>query len=145
MVCELELKFKANNTSPTGTTWSNMTAPVMDSFTDGFESCSAGTTPTAVVTEIQGASSTTNWQSLGSDGQYRLVSYTYQPDAGIGLNEAPGTGILTVEGRNVGADDVISRLTVEIPIITDLHGTKMTPKIKSKPSTTKKTRYLKLS
>ena len=94
----------------TGTTWSNMTATVIGA-------CSSGvSTIQAVIDEIQNASSTTNWQSLGSDGEYKLVSYIYQPDAGVGLNESPGTGILTLEGRRSGINDAVSRLTVEIPI-----------------------------
>ena len=117
----------ADTSCSTGTTWSNITASVIDAGGGGggggggaCSSSSGTTTEQAVIDYINAtASSTTSWQSLGSDGEYRLISYIYQPDVGSGLNEAPGTATLTVEGRRIGVDDAVSRLTVKIPITID--------------------------
>jgi Tfp pilus assembly protein PilX len=73
--------------------------------------------------------STTQWQDIDSSdssrGQYRLVSYTFQPDIGTAPT-APGTSTLIVEGRvnqrgsgSSATTDVgtsTSRLQVKIPI-----------------------------
>lgn len=51
----------------------------------------------------QVANQGSNWQAINpkdlSQGQLRLVNYQYVPDLGVDPNQAPGTGILQVEGR----------------------------------------------
>jgi hypothetical protein len=66
------------------------------------------------------------WKSVSTnpnDGQFRLVSYFYKPDATEGAPLLPGTGELTIEGRvNQNTDDTASnrtsmtRIDVQFPV-----------------------------
>ena len=103
--------------SSTTSSWSNATA------ISGLTSCSGGNATTV------SNNATTQWQDIDSSdssrGQYRLVSYAYQPDTGSG-NSAPGTGTLIIEGRvnqsgsgTSASKDVgtsTTRLQVKIPV-----------------------------
>jgi hypothetical protein len=118
---------QASDESPacqTGVTWD-----VIDEQTlEGPNACSTGG---ALVTTIQ-ASAGTSWKNLEEDnperGQYRLISYTYEPDDPSEPNKAPGTGILIVEGRvnqigsgataeKDGSRTATTRIRAEIPVI----------------------------
>lgn len=61
-------------------------------------SCGTFSVNSTVATAVS-AAATLDWQDVDpshpSKGQYRLISYTYSPTAGV----TPGTGTLTVEGR----------------------------------------------
>jgi Tfp pilus assembly protein PilX len=106
-----------------GTTWSNLTASILG----GSATCNSSDPRVAAV---NAAASTTAWQNLDSSdlskGQYRLVSYTYTPDAGVSAPNAPGTGTLIVEGRvsegaassagNANPSTATSRLQIVFPI-----------------------------
>lgn len=69
----------------------------------------------------------TNATTKKTKGQYRLISYTYQPNSDVAAHQAPGTGRLIVEGRigqidndsgsaSPGVSTGITRLQVEIPV-----------------------------
>lgn len=77
--------------------------------------------------------SVTTWQNVDlnvpsdpTQGQYRLVDYTYTPNSGVIAPAAPGTGTLTVEGRvnqtgtgSTATEDVrtaTTKLQVNIPV-----------------------------
>lgn len=112
-----------------GTTWSNITADVLDPnntssssacSTSTSSSTSSSTTGALTATQIQTLADTSTWQNVDDNnpnlGQYRLVSYIYQP-----TTDTLGTGILTVEGRlpqssNGPMADTVSRLVAEIPV-----------------------------
>ena len=112
-----------------GTTWSNITADVLDpNNTSSSSACSTSTSSTTsssttgalTATQIQTLADTSTWQNIDDNnpnlGQYRLVSYIYQP-----TTDTLGTGILTVEGRlpqpsNGPMADTASRLVAEIPV-----------------------------
>jgi hypothetical protein len=61
-------------------------------------------------------SMTDNWQNLTNTGtppQYKLIDYSYEPDAGIDPNNAPGTGTLVIGGKR---GDSESYITIKIPV-----------------------------
>jgi hypothetical protein len=91
-------------------------------------SCGTTTTDTSSAL-ISALAQSLEWQDISSDpndGQFRLVSYIYTPNANA--NEPPGTGELTVEGRTAqdAADAVkadnkayntgVARIKAEIPV-----------------------------
>jgi hypothetical protein len=69
---------------------------------------------------------TNQWKSVSTnpaDGQFRLVSYFYKPDATGGAPFLPGTGELTLEGRvNPNSDNTASnrtsttRIKIQFPV-----------------------------
>lgn len=111
----------------TGTTWSNVTSTTPETTPELRDRCDSNIN--TVVNKINAAANT-DWKDVDSSdpssGQYRLFSYTYEPNSGISNNKAPGTGTLTVEGRvnqsgsgNTASSSVgtaTSRLQVNIPV-----------------------------
>ncbi len=99
----------------TGTTWSNMNSDPLASLVSPL--ClpsSTSTMTTAQIADVQAAAST-DWQTYNTNGQYKLISYTYKSDTGTG-NEVPGTATLIMESENIGSTGVATRLEVLIPI-----------------------------
>ena len=102
----------------TAVNWANITDTT--SLASGSSYCTTSTSTTVTTTEagIINGQASTGWKDFEGDSQYRLVSYTYQPD---GLpNTSPGMGTLIVEGQNdKTADETvrgITRMKFSIPI-----------------------------
>lgn len=72
------------------------------------------TNPNEPITQIQSYARQEwiNATSNPADGQYRLMSYQYQPNA---INAAIGTGTLVVQGR-INPDDAIRTATAQIKV-----------------------------
>ena len=104
----------------TGVNWANITDTT--NFASGSSYCTTTTSTTVTSSEaaIINAQALTAWKTFESDSDYRLVSYTYQPD---GLpNTSPGTGTLIVEGRNDDTASGITRMEFSIPITENTNG-----------------------
>jgi len=113
------------NTGPSPVSWGN------PSTIEGIENpCTAD----SEITNVKN-NAINSWQYVDdtstttkrTKGQYRLVSYTYQPNTGVAANQAPGTGTLVVEGRigqvdnsdgtaSLGISTGTTRLQVKIPV-----------------------------
>jgi Tfp pilus assembly protein PilX len=86
-----------------------------------LDPCISSPTGAADLVKDYGNDTTNNeWKNLGinpDEGQFRLVSYVYQPDNTISVSpQEPGTGKLIVEGRVNGSDlsrTSIARLSVQ--------------------------------
>jgi Tfp pilus assembly protein PilX len=100
-----------DDTAP-ATTWA-IVGPAMA----GAGQCA--TTPAAATLIL--SQTNRSWQNLDTSdpnrGQFRLVDYTYAPNAGIPANTAPGIGRLTIEGRGSNSTARgVTRLQVDIPV-----------------------------
>jgi Tfp pilus assembly protein PilX len=106
----------------TGECSSNTAMSWADPQLPGFKSaCNPGTPPDTIAT-----AASTSWQPVDSTdvtkGQFRLVSYSYDPDNRPNPPSYPGNGTLIVEGRmaNSTSNDeetkAITRLQVVIPV-----------------------------
>jgi hypothetical protein len=100
-------------------TWQN----VEDSALAGSDVCEAAAT---LVKDHADDFTSNQWKSVSanpSDGQFRLVSYFYKPNAAGGTPLLPGTGELTIEGRvNQNSDNSASnrtsatRIQIQFPV-----------------------------
>ncbi len=111
------------------TTWSTLTASDLSSA-NHCGGGGGGAISSSKLTLIQNYADdfgSNDWQDIDAAnpqaGQFRLVSYTYVPDAGISAPGTPGTGELIVEGRvnpetdgSNGMSTAIKRLAVKFPV-----------------------------
>lgn len=69
--------------------------------------------------KIESVAYDSDWVTIKQKGQYRLIRYQFQASDALKPHNAPGRGILTLEGRIKQNNDfqvATSRLEVEIPI-----------------------------
>lgn len=105
------------------TTWATATAENLSVDTnssicisDSHSSLAPPPLTTPEITEIHNQASQ-HWQTFTEQSSIALVSYIYKPDLGIPENTAPGTGILTIDGRTSPNSGGISRIEISFPII----------------------------